>query len=140
MRVIVAEAMGLCFGVRDALQAARSVEKPVEVTVFGQLVHNPVVNRELLGRGFVLAEEAGRGAGRVETSAVLITAHGVSDRERAAFLALGKLVIDTTCPLVRRAHAAAREFARSGHFVVVIGRHGHVEVRRADRRSGGRAF
>ncbi len=61
MRVIVAEAMGLCFGVRDALEAARGVERPAQVTVFGQLVHNPVVNRELAGRGFVLAGEANRG-------------------------------------------------------------------------------
>ena len=31
--------------------------RPAEVTVFGQLVHNPVVMRELSGRGFRLLSE-----------------------------------------------------------------------------------
>ena len=39
----------------------------------------------------------------------------------------GKRLIDTTCPLVARAHRAAR-MAEANRFVVVIGRLGHVEV------------
>ena len=63
MRVICAEAMGMCFGVRDALAAARGVERPVEVTVFGELVHNPLVMRELTGRGILDAWGGGAGGG-----------------------------------------------------------------------------
>jgi 4-hydroxy-3-methylbut-2-enyl diphosphate reductase len=59
---------------------------------------------------------------------VVITAHGVSDRERQRLLDAGKELIDTTCPLVRRVHLAAKELERQGYFVVVIGRPGHVEV------------
>ena len=43
--------------------------------------------------------------------------------------AAGKQLIDTTCPLVTRVHEAARQFERSGHHVIVLGRPGHVEVR-----------
>src|SRR5204863_8321501 len=63
------------------------------------------------------------------TPAVLGTAHGVSDRERARLAAAGREVIDTTCPLVRRAHAAAVRLRDDGYHVLVIGRPGHVEVR-----------
>src|SRR5690606_31947767 len=35
----------------------------------------------------------------------------------------------TTCPLVRKAHAAAQELQAEGRRVVVIGRRDHVEVR-----------
>ena len=43
-------------------------------------------------------------------------------------VAHGKLLIDTTCPLVTRLHRAAQELAESGAFVVVIGRPDHVEI------------
>ena len=37
-------------------------------------------------------------------------------------------MVDTTCPLVRKAHAAAVGLGRAGYFVVVAGKKGHVEV------------
>ena len=52
MEVIRAEAMGMCFGVRDALKVIDSIDLPEEVTVLGELVHNPVVIGRLDGRGF----------------------------------------------------------------------------------------
>jgi 4-hydroxy-3-methylbut-2-enyl diphosphate reductase len=119
----------MCFGVRDALETARHIEQPATVTVFGQLVHNPVVNLELESRGFVLASEQSRALERIETPTVLITAHGISGRERLELAAMGKHLVDTTCPLVRRAHAAAMTLQRDGYFVVVIGKRSHVEVR-----------
>jgi 4-hydroxy-3-methylbut-2-enyl diphosphate reductase len=58
----------------------------------------------------------------------LITAHGISDRAHDRLRASGKRIIDTTCPLVRRVHRAARAFEEGGFQVIVIGRKGHVEV------------
>ena len=43
--------------------------------------------------------------------------------------AAGKRIVDTTCPLVLKAHAAAQELAREGRRVIVLGRRQHVEVR-----------
>jgi 4-hydroxy-3-methylbut-2-enyl diphosphate reductase len=62
------------------------------------------------------------------TSTVLVTAHGISERERGRLLAAGKQLIDTTCPLVRHVHEAAQQLARDGFHVIVIGQPGHVEV------------
>jgi 4-hydroxy-3-methylbut-2-en-1-yl diphosphate reductase len=59
---------------------------------------------------------------------VLVTAHGISDRERGRLEAEGKQLIDTTCPLVARVHQAARALQAEGYHVLVIGRRGHVEV------------
>jgi 4-hydroxy-3-methylbut-2-enyl diphosphate reductase len=63
-----------------------------------------------------------------ETRDVLITAHGISQRERERLESAGKRLIDTTCPLVRHAHEAALRLAGEGFHVLVIGRPGHVEV------------
>src|SRR4051812_49788635 len=100
MWVIRAEAMGLCFGVRDALALVRGLDEPAGVTVHGELVHNEAVVRELDARGFRRSDGPGRTSLPV-TGRVVITAHGVSDRERGRLLEAGKELIDATCPLVR---------------------------------------
>lgn len=128
MRVIRAAAMGMCFGVRDALEVVERLRTPEEVTIHGELVHNERVNGSLLERGFVMGTECRDGQGMPQTPLVLITAHGVSETERRRLKSAGKELIDTTCPLVRRVHAAAVIHQRQGWFVVVIGRPGHVEV------------
>jgi 4-hydroxy-3-methylbut-2-enyl diphosphate reductase len=127
MRVIRADVMGMCFGVRDALKIIESIGEPGEVTIHGELVHNEVVLTGLRGRGFAMAGESDRRT-LPGTSTVLITAHGISDRERARLSAGGKRLIDTTCPLVTRAHQAAMTLQAEGYHVLVIGRPGHVEV------------
>lgn len=128
MKIIRAAAMGMCFGVKDALEKVRGLEAPQEVMVYGQLVHNGEVIERLRQKGIAMVEEAGRlpMAGKPR---VVLTAHGVSDKERLALQQSGKILIDTTCPLVRRVHELAKEFARRGYFVVVIGRKDHVEVK-----------
>jgi len=128
LEIIRADEMGMCFGVRDALLAARSVGDPSLVTIHGELVHNPHVARQLADAGFHQASENSRDAA-VETPMVLITAHGVSDAERRRLAGANKTLIDTTCPLVRRAHDAAQELRAEGRHVLLIGKPDHVEVR-----------
>jgi 4-hydroxy-3-methylbut-2-enyl diphosphate reductase len=128
MEVIRASAMGMCFGVRDALRVAERIERPSDVTIHGELVHNPQVLVELETRGFHSLPEDEREV-MPETASVLVTAHGISERERRRLTAAGKRLIDTTCPLVRRVHEAAQRLEREGFHVLVIGRPGHVEVR-----------
>jgi 4-hydroxy-3-methylbut-2-en-1-yl diphosphate reductase len=127
MKVIPAEAFGMCFGVRDALRRAADVQRPDQTTIDGQLVHNEVVLHQLDVRGFRQTAEHERSE-MPESPAVLITAHGVSDRRRAQLLGAGKQLIDTTCPLVHRVHEAAQQLARERFHVLVLGKPGHVEV------------
>lgn len=127
MDVIRAEELGMCFGVRDALAVIDRVEVPADVTIHGELVHNREVLADLHRRGFRQSAETTRAV--PPTPAVLVTAHGVSDRERARLVRGGKRVIDTTCPLVQKAHAAARSLEAEGRTVVVVGSRDHVEVR-----------
>jgi len=127
MRVIRARAMGFCFGVRDALAIADTIETPANVTIHGELVHNEGVLTRLKSAGFRVTAEADRSQ-LDERPTVLITAHGISDAERSRLLAADKTLVDSTCPLVRRAHAAAQRFAVEGRHVLVLGRPGHVEV------------
>ena len=128
MRILRSEVLGLCFGVRDALQAARALEHPHAVTIHGELVHNEVVLSSLTRRGFQMSGESA-GQSIPETDAVLITAHGISNTERQRLLRAGKRLVDTTCPLVARVHKAALQLQEDGYHVLVIGRRNHVEIR-----------
>lgn len=127
MKVIVAHAMGMCFGVRDALHQVGEIDRPAETTIHGQLVHNELVLHRLQLQGFRQTPEQRRD-GVPETADVLITAHGISDRRRQILLASNKHLIDTTCPLVLRVHEAAQQLQRAGFHVLVLGQDQHVEV------------
>ncbi|RPI89633.1 MAG: 4-hydroxy-3-methylbut-2-enyl diphosphate reductase [Planctomycetaceae bacterium] len=127
MRVLLAQHLGFCFGVRDALMIAESTDRPDLVTIHGELVHNEAVLHRLDELGFHRQPESNR-AEIPATPFVMITAHGVSDAERQRLTAAGKQFLDTTCPLVVRVHRAALELAAEGRHVIIIGRPGHVEV------------
>jgi 4-hydroxy-3-methylbut-2-enyl diphosphate reductase len=127
MQVLLAEALGLCFGVRDALAVAEQTQHPENVTIHGELVHNERVLSRLSALGFHSSSERRR-TDIPATPLVMITAHGVSDRERQRLQQSGKQLIDTTCPLVDKVHRAAELLADEGRHVLIIGRPGHVEI------------
>lgn len=127
MQIIRAAEMGMCFGVRDALEIALNREDAAEISVYGELVHNPVVQERLDAQGYQSLGETQR-ADRAARRKLLITAHGISNRERQRLEDLGHELIDTTCPLVQKAHNAGLRLQAAGYFPVIIGRPGHVEV------------
>ena len=123
--VLRAEHMGMCFGVRDAIDLAKRVVKQRPLTVLGELVHNSKVLGDLQDRG-VRFEESPQA---VETQTVMITAHGASNRFRERVQGESLQVEDATCPLVHYAHKQVRQLVSAGYHPVIIGREGHVEVR-----------
>src|SRR5438552_4425107 len=113
MKVINAQAMGMCFGVKDALSTVMTMDHPERATVYGQLVHNGEVLKRIRTRGFSMLDERDRSPA-ISTPNVVITAHGLSDKERRDLEASGKTLFDTTCPLVRRVHQIARGLHMQG--------------------------
>ena len=88
LRVVRARALGWCFGVRDAVAAARAEADPAGVTALGELVHNADVTADLAARGFA-ALPGPEEAGRATTPAVLVTAHGAAPSRLAGLRARG---------------------------------------------------
>lgn len=124
MKILRATHLGMCFGVRDAITLAKESATRASVTVLGQLVHNTAVLTDLQHHGVRFAESPAE----VRTSTILITAHGASDRKRAAAAATGRQVVEATCPLVHHAHRELRMLLAAGCHPVIIGKRGHVEV------------
>ena len=124
MKIRKAAHLGMCFGVRDAIIAAKSQAAKGSLTVLGDLVHNPGVNSELKARGI----KTNRRFHDVDSESVMITAHGTSNKTRQLLDASPLQVHDATCPLVHHAHRELQGLVAKGSFPIVIGVEGHVEV------------
>ncbi|MBC8284518.1 MAG: 4-hydroxy-3-methylbut-2-enyl diphosphate reductase [Nitrospinae bacterium] len=128
MKVSLASAMGTCFGVQDAINLAMSPEFNNELTIVGQLVHNPQVSESLKQNGVSLVpgiEEIDK----IKTKKVMITAHGAAEKTKQRLQDAGFTVYDASCPLVMRVHQTIKSLVSKGYFPVVIGQKDHVEVK-----------
>ena len=124
-RIIRAAHLGMCFGVRDAIDLALQHADTAPLTILGDLVHNDAVLRRLRDKGIVNALDPTQ----VTTQTVMVTAHGASERRLATTRALGLQIVEATCPLVKVAHRAIKALIRDGYHPVIIGQRAHVEVR-----------
>jgi 4-hydroxy-3-methylbut-2-en-1-yl diphosphate reductase len=125
VRVIRAEHLGMCFGVRDAIALAFGRAEAAPLTILGDLVHNTAVLGTLRARGIAIAHDPEH----VDTHTVMVTAHGASERALARAHARGLEVVEATCPLVHAAHRAVRALVDEGYHPIIIGQRAHVEVR-----------
>jgi 4-hydroxy-3-methylbut-2-enyl diphosphate reductase len=125
MKIIRAEHLGMCFGVKDAIALALETARHEPLTILGDLVHNDNVLAALKARGVVIEQQAEK----VNTQTVMVTAHGASERALTRTRALGLHVVEATCPLVTVAHLAVLKLAREGFHPVIVGKRDHVEVR-----------
>ena len=126
MKILRAEHLGMCFGVRDAITLALRQQSPATpLTILGDLVHNETVLAELRSRGIRIE----RDLDNVRTPTVMITAHGTSERTLERVKAHGLSVLEATCPLVTVAHRAVADLVKQGFHPVIVGQRDHVEVR-----------
>jgi 4-hydroxy-3-methylbut-2-enyl diphosphate reductase len=126
MRVTVAKSLGTCFGVQDAIDLAMDESYRGNLTIIGQLVHNPQTVERLRQHGVNIVDKLDPS---IPTNNVMITAHGAPGSMHKRAEAMGYRVIDASCPLVLRVHKAVAEFVRAGYHIVVIGQADHVEVK-----------
>jgi 4-hydroxy-3-methylbut-2-enyl diphosphate reductase len=128
-RVVVADELGYCWGVRRALDIIQdAAEKSGPVAPVGDIIHNPQVVARLRTKGVEGAtsvdEAVDRGFQRVA-----ITAHGMGPHLALEASAANVELIDTTCPLVTKVQRLAQKLVRQGYFLVVYGDSYHPEVK-----------
>lgn len=126
MKYIIPKYSGFCSGVSIAVRSAyRNIGE--RSYMYGEVVHNPTVIRELESKGWKLiasVEEIGDPQG----AKVLIRAHGVSKAVMDRMEERGLEVIDSTCVNVRKIHRLVREASERGLDGIVVGTPHHPEV------------
>lgn len=99
----------------------KAESKGVPCYVYGEIVHNSHVMHELETAGI----KSILSPGLYEPGVILIRAHGISDKDRAAFIDKGFDIVDATCPVVLRNQALVRN---SSLPVIILGLRTHAEV------------
>lgn len=136
MEIIIADHSGLCYGVRRALELARSTKRrrPGRVQTLGELIHNPLAIADLERRGIrAVADPESIGEG-----IVILRSHGVAP---AVYRALKKRrleIVDATCPIVKKIQRLVESLARKGEEIVIVGNPEHPEIKGLLGYSGGR--
>lgn len=125
MKILRAEYLGMCFGVRDAIALATHFARQEPLTIMGELVHNETVLARLRREGVQIANSAEQ----VTTPFAMVTAHGASAAAKGRARNLGLHVMEATCPLVKVAHKAVARLVKEGYYPVIVGKADHVEVR-----------
>jgi 4-hydroxy-3-methylbut-2-enyl diphosphate reductase len=125
MKIIRAEHLGMCFGVRQAIALALQVAESEPLTILGELVHNETVLAQLRAKGVRLQNQVEA----VATPTAMVTAHGTSQRALNRARTRGLKVLQATCPLVDLVHRSVASLVQAGYHLIIIGKRDHVEVR-----------
>ncbi|MFO7773913.1 MAG: 4-hydroxy-3-methylbut-2-enyl diphosphate reductase [Dehalococcoidia bacterium] len=126
MKIEKAENMGLCFGVRRAIKLLhQAIDKYGEIETLGPLAHNRLLVKSLADSGAKPINHLGEAQGRI----LAITTHGTGPAVLSEIRAHDIRIIDTTCPIVRKAQNTARELAEAGLDIIIFGQAEHREVK-----------
>jgi 4-hydroxy-3-methylbut-2-enyl diphosphate reductase len=128
-RVVMANELGYCWGVRRALEIVEAAASPTgPIAPIGDVIHNPQVVERLRHSGVEGAASVDQAAER-GFRRVAITAHGMGPHLAQEAASAGLELIDTTCPLVTKVQRLAQKLVRQGYYLVVYGDAYHPEVR-----------
>jgi 4-hydroxy-3-methylbut-2-enyl diphosphate reductase len=124
--VRIARRTGFCYGVREAIDAARIAAAAGKRThTLGQVVHNEGVISRLRDEGIV---SVGGLDDVEEGAAVVIRAHGVTPDVMARAEGKGLEVIDGTCTWVTQEQKELAKLVEEGYTIVLLGTPNHPEV------------
>jgi len=133
MKVELADFAGACYGVERALSLTNQAALDFcKVHTLGPLIHNPQVVSELAERGICEVESVEQ----AKEGVLVIRSHGVAPQVIDEAREHKLLVVDATCPYVKKAQRAATELRRQGCSVVIVGEKGHPEVEAIDAHAG----
>ena len=127
MKITIAKDAGYCFGVRDAVNLAYdAAEKHGEVYMLGDIVHNENVVNDLEKAGAKVVDNLEK---IPVDKPVLLRAHGTINKTWDEAKSKKLSIIDATCPLVHEIHREVKMLEQEGRKIVIIGDHGHDEVK-----------
>ena len=126
-KVLLANPRGFCAGVDRAIdivnQALKKFGPPIYVR--HEVVHNKAVVDELKSKGVIFVDELSEVP---QSSHVIFSAHGVSEKVEKEAEEFNLLSFDATCPLVTKVHSEVQRHVRAGRDIILIGHEGHPEV------------
>ncbi|HME81538.1 MAG TPA: 4-hydroxy-3-methylbut-2-enyl diphosphate reductase [Candidatus Eremiobacteraceae bacterium] len=126
MEILKARTQGFCFGVELTYKKALAeTAQRGDVHTMGNIVHNPLIVKELEQRGLKNAESVDD----IGSGTLFVRAHGLPPQTLEHAEAKGLRVVDATCPMVTRTQKLAKKLQEEGRSVIILGDPNHPEVR-----------
>ncbi len=124
MEIIVGKTAGFCYGVKRAVEGAKSeIEKAKEpIYCLGEIVHNKQVIEMLEKEGINFIEDINLAKGKT-----IIRAHGVKKEIYKEAENNNIEIKDYTCPNVLKIHEIAEEYSKNGYYIFLCGSKEHPE-------------
>lgn len=139
LRIWLARNFGFCWGVENAVEIAYKTlenEQGKRVYLLSEMIHNPTVNEDLKRKGIqFLFETDGKPIIPLSTlkkeDIVIIPAFGASKEvvKELEEIGINPKQYDTTCPFVTKVWKRGGKLAKSGHSLVIHGKHNHEETK-----------
>lgn len=135
MQVLLARAAGFCLGVGLALKhldkelaafRKRGGARAGRLITFGPIIHNPLVMRRYEDQGIVCEDDISRIR---EGDRVVIRAHGIPCDVEQRLREAGAILIDATCPKVKKTQLAIAGVRSKKARLLLFGESEHPEVR-----------
>lgn len=130
MKVFVADNAGACYGVSRSLEIVEhNSNDGIKTATLGELIHNPQVVQDLAENFDVVSVDSVNQAISNNISRLIIRSHGVSVDTLNECQNSNLEIIDATCPYVKNVQNTASLMASLYPAVIIIGKHGHPEVK-----------
>jgi (E)-4-hydroxy-3-methyl-but-2-enyl pyrophosphate reductase len=126
MRIQKARTQGFCFGVELTYKKALAeTSERDDVYTMGNIVHNPLIVKELDDKGLKNVETLAD----IPEGTLFVRAHGLPPQTIETAERKGLRVVDATCPMVTRTQRLAKKLTDEGRTVVILGDPNHPEVK-----------
>lgn len=135
----IARHFGFCYGVENAIEISYKAleENPgKKIYLISEMIHNPEVNNDLIGRGvsFIMSTSGGQlipWENLNTNDIVIIPAFGTTleIQKKLNEIGINLIKYDTTCPFVEKVWNRASSLGKAGYTIIVHGRHKHEETK-----------
>ncbi len=126
MEVILGKTAGFCYGVKRAVEGAKTeIEKCRNTYCLGEIVHNKQVVEKLEKKGMKFIENLDEI--KQKDANVIIRAHGVPKKIYELAKEKNVQVKDYTCPNVLKIHQIADKYSEEGYYIILCGNGNHPE-------------
>lgn len=131
MKIKRARTAGFCFGVKRAVETVyKELEKNENqktIYTYGPIIHNEEVVKDMEKKGVIVLRSEAE-LEKLEKGIVIIRSHGVPEYIYNKIEEKGVVIVDATCPFVKKIHNIAKKESKEGSHIVIIGNPMHPEV------------
>lgn len=139
VQIHLARHFGFCYGVENAIEISyKAIEEKPDKNIYllSQMIHNPIVNEDLLSRGLKFIMDT-KGNQLIEwdvikSDDVVITPAFGTTIEIQELLQKKNIKLetyDTTCPFVTRVWKKAESIGNDNYSIIIHGKHNHEETK-----------